>query len=79
MQCILALAFALALIAAAPASAASMASLHHGAATAVPRCVKGKLCGHTCIAKNKVCYQGPHGLTIPPHVNPAVAKANPPH
>jgi hypothetical protein len=77
MRRILTVAFTLALLGgAAPASAASMASLHHGAATAVPVRVKGKLCGHTCVAKNKVCYQGPHGIGAPPHLKPAVKNAN---
>ena len=64
----------------ASASAASMASLHHGATTAVPACGRAKLCGHTCIARNKICYQ-PIGITVPPNRNlhPPVENANKPH
>jgi hypothetical protein len=27
------------------------------AATAAPRCVKGKVCGHSCIAIDKICHK----------------------
>jgi hypothetical protein len=84
MRRILTLAFVLALIAGAadaakPCRGANGQFIKCPTATAVPACVKGKLCGHSCIAKSAVCHQPPIGVSIPPKVNPARENANPPH
>jgi hypothetical protein len=34
-----------------------MSSCLSGGATKGPHCTKGKPCGNSCIAKDKVCYQ----------------------
>jgi len=84
MQRILTLAFALTLIGAAadakqPCRNANGQFMKCPVATTVPACVKGKLCGHSCIAKTAVCHI-PIGVTVPhPPLNPARENAIPPH